>query len=120
MCEVINVKKKNLNSIGYQNIKEWLECEDNVYIGRYMRINVDGKLHYIPGSIFKNPFTLKQYTRSESLHMYENYLLNKLHEDKHFLREFLKLRNKKLGCWCKPEKCHGDIILKILNILCDK
>ena len=26
-----------------------------------------------------------------------------------------KLKNKVLGCWCSPEKCHGDILIKILN-----
>ena len=26
-----------------------------------------------------------------------------------------KLKNKVLGCWCKPDKCHGDILIKILN-----
>jgi hypothetical protein len=26
-----------------------------------------------------------------------------------------KLKNKVLGCWCYPEKCHGDILIKILE-----
>jgi hypothetical protein len=25
------------------------------------------------------------------------------------------LRGKVLGCWCKPENCHGDVILKLLK-----
>ncbi len=23
------------------------------------------------------------------------------------------------GCWCKPEKCHGDVIIKILKQMRD-
>ena len=30
-------------------------------------------------------------------------LLNQLHE----------LDNKRIGCWCKPEACHGDVLKKI-------
>jgi hypothetical protein len=26
---------------------------------------------------------------------------------------------KNLGCWCKPEKCHGDILIKIIEELND-
>ena len=25
------------------------------------------------------------------------------------------VKGKRLGCWCKPNKCHGDIIIKLLN-----
>ena len=30
-------------------------------------------------------------------------------------KELEKLRGKNLGCWCKPEGCHGDIILSFLE-----
>ena len=29
----------------------------------------------------------------------------------------LSLRGKKLGCWCKPDPCHGDVIIDYLNNL---
>ena len=25
------------------------------------------------------------------------------------------LRNKRLGCWCKPLACHGDVIVELLD-----
>ena len=28
-----------------------------------------------------------------------------------------ELKGKTLGCWCKPKKCHGDILLEIANDL---
>ena len=27
----------------------------------------------------------------------------------------LELKGKTLGCWCKPEDCHGDILVYELN-----
>jgi len=29
--------------------------------------------------------------------------------------EFLKLKGKRLGCWCKPKGCHGDVIVELLE-----
>ena len=26
-----------------------------------------------------------------------------------------ELKDKRLGCWCKPEKCHGDILVEIAD-----
>jgi hypothetical protein len=28
-----------------------------------------------------------------------------------------ELKDKTLGCWCKPEKCHGDVLAEIPNLL---
>ena len=27
----------------------------------------------------------------------------------------LKLRGKRLGCWCKPDLCHGDVLVKVVE-----
>ncbi|CAF1261441.1 unnamed protein product [Adineta ricciae] len=35
----------------------------------------------------------------------ENNLLNDLHE----------LEGKRLGCWCKPKPCHGDILCELFK-----
>jgi hypothetical protein len=32
--------------------------------------------------------------------------MNQLHE----------LKDKTLGCWCKPEKCHGDVLAALADI----
>ncbi len=33
---------------------------------------------------------------------------------KHLLNEIRKLKKEDiLGCWCKPENCHGDAIIEI-------
>jgi hypothetical protein len=33
------------------------------------------------------------------------------------MNQLIKLKGKNLGCWCKPDKCHGDILLEIINKL---
>lgn len=61
-----------------------------------------------------NPFVIgKDGTREEVIDKYENWiktqpLMNDLHE----------LKNKTLGCWCKPTNpCHGDVLVKLANEL---
>lgn len=31
------------------------------------------------------------------------------------VRELLKLRGKRLGCWCAPQPCHGDVLVKLIE-----
>jgi hypothetical protein len=36
-------------------------------------------------------------------------LLSRLHE----------LRGKRLGCWCSPLPCHGDVLVRLVEDLCE-
>lgn len=72
-----------------------------------------------------NPYTHKQdgktlakyvvNTREDAIVAYKvwitegegRYLLNDLHE----------LKNKTLGCWCKPKSCHGDVLKELVEKL---
>jgi hypothetical protein len=79
----------------------------DVYIGR--------------GSKWGNPFTHKDGTiaqfkvssRKEAIEKYEEWiktqpdLMDSLHE----------LKGKTLGCWCKPQSCHGDVLKKLADSL---
>lgn len=31
------------------------------------------------------------------------------------LKELPTLRGKKLGCWCSPDSCHGDVLVEIID-----
>ena len=31
------------------------------------------------------------------------------------LSQIEELRGKVLGCWCKPEPCHGDVLIQLLH-----
>ena len=59
-----------------------------------------------------NPFHIGiDGTREEVIEKYQQWirtqptLLNDLHE----------IKGKTLGCWCKPKKCHGDVLVELLN-----
>ena len=72
--------------------------DDSIYIGRPSR--------------FGNPFIIgKDGNRAEVLAKYENFIRN----DKQLLEDIKLLKGKDLVCWCSPKKCHGNIIIAILE-----
>ena len=57
-----------------------------------------------------NPFSIgKDGNREEVISKYETYIMNR----PDLIQALPELIGKTLGCWCKPLKCHGDI-LKIM------
>lgn len=51
----------------------------------------------------------------ETLKCYEIYLRKRLNDNFYFSKKFYELKGKKLGCYCHPEPCHVDIMIKILD-----
>ena len=51
-------------------------------------------------------------TRSSTLVCYEDYLRARLMVDTLFRERVKALRGKRLGCFCKPRACHGDILAR--------
>lgn len=105
----------------YKNLKEWCEDENNEYIGRKGIVfikNEEGIKERYPknNSIFYNPYKInKDGDRNEVIEKYKIYIINRLKNENDLLKELLKLKNKNLGCWCYPERCHGDILKEIIN-----
>lgn len=72
-------------------------------------------------SIWGNPFTHKQGTqadivvgsREEAVAKYKEYILSK----PELLKQVKSLKGKVLGCWCKPQACHGDILAELADSL---
>jgi len=59
-----------------------------------------------------NPFEIgRDGTRAEVIKKYEEYLLQ---SDKLFV-DIGELKGKVLGCWCSPQPCHGDVLVKYAN-----
>lgn len=110
---VINCKVKNIRP-QYKDLKEWCNGENNVYIGRAGIVFIEGKRFPSKASLFCNPFKIgKDGDREEVLLKFKEYILERIKEVE-FKGELLKIKDKTLGCWCKPDKCHGDIIIEIL------
>ena len=65
----------------------------------------------LPASKWANPFTVKAYGREEALQKYEQHV----RETPDLWNALEELEGKILGDWCKPDPCHGDILIKLLN-----
>lgn len=79
----------------------------DVYIGRAGK----GKDGY-----FGNPFrVLNALNRGSTIEAYRKYFNNRISTDLEFKRRVEELRGKVLGCFCKPNACHGDVIAEYLN-----
>ena len=112
-----NDEIKNVNPLlqqhtvsGSVSVVHCKKAKYDVYIGR--------------PSKWGNPFTHKEGTkaefilptRTEAIEAYRKwitegggkYLLNDLHE----------LKGKTLGCWCKPQSCHGDVLAELVALHC--
>ena len=81
----------------------------DVYIGR-------------PGK-WANPFVLEGYketcdknlivqTRRQALEKYIEWFYKQPNLLKQAMQE---LKGKTLGCWCKPDLCHGDFLVQLVN-----
>ncbi len=109
---VVNCKVKHIRP-KYNNLKEWMEDENNIYIGRAGIVFINGKRYPDKPSEFCNPFKIgKDGTRDEVIEKYKNYIKEKIKESPQMLD---KLKGKNLGCWCSPNHCHGDILIELLN-----
>jgi hypothetical protein len=114
---VINVKVSNIRP-EYNNLKEWMKNKNNYYIGRSRVVFIDNKRFPEEKSLFANPFKIGQDgNKNNVIKKYKEYILYKLEISTIIKNEFKKLKNKNLGCWCKPEECqcHGDVLLELLD-----
>ncbi|ATW58365.1 hypothetical protein CNR37_00158 [Pseudomonas phage ventosus] len=86
-----------------------MDDPDIVYIGR--------------GSRWGNPYSHKEGTRAlyrvstrhQAVAEYKRYLWSKI-SDGYITREMLiALDGKRLACYCSPQACHGDVLVKAIE-----
>lgn len=86
---------------GTPNFMKVVHCKQDkfdIYIGR--------------PSKWGNPFKIGQDgTREDVIKKYHEWLKNQ--DD--LMGSLNELQGKILGCWCAPEKCHGDILSELAN-----
>lgn len=77
-----------------------------VYIGRRMqRGGWD-----LPQSPWANPFVIgRDGARADVIAKYERYVRTRAD----LLRRLPELTGQTLGCWCAPEPCHGDVLVRL-------
>ena len=75
-----------------------LERSCDIYIGR--------------PSKWGNPFQIgKDGSREEVIEKYRKWILKK----PELLNSLHELKNKRLGCFCKPLACHGDVLIELIE-----
>jgi len=80
----------------------------DVYIGR--------ECYGYSGSIFANPFKIGiSGTRQEVIEKYKRYIRKRIDMEPGYRQKVLALKDKKLGCWCSPLPCHGDVLIEIIE-----
>lgn len=71
----------------------------DVYIGRPSR--------------WGNPFQIgPDGNREQVVEKYRIWLYKQVQQGKISLEDLAGLEGKILGCWCSPEACHGDILVR--------
>ena len=78
----------------------------DIYIGR-------GSKWGCPYTIIKDRPTLAKEivdSKEEALSKYKEYVLN----SPELMGSLDELDGKTLGCFCKPEPCHGDVLLELI------
>jgi Domain of unknown function (DUF4326) len=59
-------------------------------------------------------------TGSVAVQRFQRYFVDRIEKDSEFKRRILALKGKRLGCFCKPKACHGDVIADWLNKMEEK
>jgi len=112
---VVNCRVKNIRP-DYQNLKEWMRDDDNIYIGRAGVVFIDGQRYPKRSSAFCNPYKIGAHgTRTSVLKKYRTYIKARLESEPDLVDELISMAGKNLGCWCAPEPCHGHILLRLIE-----
>ncbi len=81
------------------NVVNKYKAPFDVYIGR--------------GSMWGNPYPITNTSdRATVIAKYRIYLNGQLNHGDVTIADLQALNGKTLGCFCKPQPCHGDIIVK--------
>lgn len=81
--------------------------EYDVYIGR-------GSKWGNPYTHIKNKETKAEFivsSRKEAIEKYKEYIIN----NEELLNSLEELKDKRLGCFCKPKSCHGDVLVDLID-----
>lgn len=79
---------------------------------RYKKTAPAGAIYVGRPTKWGNPFEIgKDGTRDEVIAKYETWL----QQQPELLNDIKTLRGKDLVCYCAPQKCHADILLRLAN-----
>jgi hypothetical protein len=77
----------------------------DVYIGRPSKWG--NPFSHLPGT--KAMYQVA--SREDAIQMYEAWIQTQ----PDLMKALGELKGKVLGCWCKPQSCHGDVLVRLAN-----
>jgi hypothetical protein len=79
---------------------------------KYKNTAPPGSVYIGRPSKFGNPFVIgKDGTRPEVIAKFEAYILS----NPELMDALKELRGKDLVCYCAPQACHGDVLMRLAN-----
>lgn len=82
----------------------------DVYIGRPSRFGNPCKINE-PCPVCGH----EAHNRAGAIACYERYARDKVFTDPTWFADVVALRGKRLGCWCSPLPCHGDVLARLAD-----
>ena len=85
-----------------------LQEDFDVYIGREV------PEHGIAGSKWGNPFVMTDDSdeeRERAIAAYRDWIV----AQPELMSSLEELRGRRLGCWCSPKRCHGDVLVELVE-----
>lgn len=118
MSYVCNCKVEFIRKKGYQNLADWCNDPNNVYIGRRGIVFIEGQRFPKEDSFFANPYKVgKDGDLEQVLKKYYDYITNK----PEVVTKLREIKGKNLGCWCVETNqmyhitCHGQVLLFLMQ-----
>ena len=87
-------------------VNKYKESYD-IYIGRGSKCG--NPFTHIADKKTKAEFVVS--SRDEAIESYRDWLL----KQPQLLNDLHELKGKTFGCFCKPKKCHGDVLVELLK-----
>jgi len=87
-----------------------LRDDFDVYIGREV------PEHGLPASKWGNPFVMEDESdaeRERAIAAYREWVV----QQPELMGSLEELRGRRLGCWCAPKRCHGDVLVELIESL---
>ena len=116
---VVNTQNKFIRPY-YDNLKDWIQDKDNVFIGRRHEVFVPvskggAKKERFPyhSSVFANPYRItSELSEPEVMKLYEAHIRLKLSMYPDLIYDLISLKGKNIGC-TNPK--HAGVLLKLID-----
>ena len=86
-------------------------------VNKYKVCMTDPDIAYIGrGSVWGNPFKIQGvWGRDDVVYFYKGWLWKQIQEGIITKEMLLELDGKRLACYCSPQACHGDVLVKAIE-----